>query len=143
MVSGQSWARLFALVDQDDLGNSIWTRLELVSDRTRRRAAAVADHEPDTARTDEARRFAGTVIRAAGAAMRSTGAEELVLLAPPGILASLNVYKGMLARHGIQTTSVPMSLDLLARHMQRELLGGAVTRSFAFATVTLALTRAA
>jgi hypothetical protein len=147
VVSGHSWARLFALVEQDDLGCPIWTRLEVVSDRTRRRgapaAAPVAAPVAGTGGGDDGRRFAGTVIRAAGAAMRSTGADELVLLGPPGILAGLNLYRSMLARHGIKTISVPMSLDLLARHMKRKLLGGAVTRSFSFASATLALTQAA
>jgi tRNA C32,U32 (ribose-2'-O)-methylase TrmJ len=83
------------------------------------------------------------VIRAAGAAMRSTGATELVLVAPPAVLASLTLYKSMLARHGIKTTSVPMSLDILSRHLERELLGGTVTRSFTFACAAPALTRAA
>lgn len=141
MVSGHSWARLFALVDQDDLGCPIWTRLEGVSDRKRRAASMAAS--AGTGGGEDGRRFAGNVIRAAGLAMRSTGAEELILLAPPVMLASLNVYKGMLARHGIETSGVPMSLDLLARRMQRVLLGGAVTRSFALASATPALTQAA
>lgn len=143
MVSGHTWARLFALVDQDDLGCPIWTRLDVVSDRTRRRGATVTAPAARTGGGDDGRRFAGSVIRAAGAAMRSTGATELVLVAPPAMLASLTLYKSMLARHGIKTTGVPMSLDILARHLERELLGGAVTRTFTFACATPALTRAA
>jgi hypothetical protein len=141
VVSGQSWARLFVLVDQDDLGCPIWTRLEIASDNVRR--AANRAKRPVGAASDGGWRFAGNVIRAAGAALRSYGAEELVLVAPPLILAGLNAYEGVLARHGIKTSAVPMSLDLLARHMKRVLLDGAVTRRFTFTSASPALTRAA
>lgn len=141
VVSGQTWARLFALVDQDDLGCPIWTRLEMVYDPGKRGASQVV--RPGKATGDDGRRFAGNVIRAAGAAMRSYDADELVLVAPRTILADLNVYRSMLARHGIATSTVPMSLDLLVRRMRRVLLDGAVTRSFSFASATPAFTRAA
>ena len=141
VVSGQSWARLFVLVDQDDLGCPIWTRLEIASDSARR--AANRAKRPVGAASGEGWRFAGNVIRAAGAAMRSYGAEELVLVAPPVILANLHAYGSVLARHGIETTAVPMSLDLLVRHIRRALMDGAVTRNFSFASASPALTRAA
>lgn len=141
VVSGQSWARLFVLMDQDDLGCPIWTRLEIASDRGRRVVKRAM--RPVKATGDDGRRFAGNVIRAAGAAMRSYGAEELVLVAPPVILADLEVYRSMLARHGMETSTVSMSLDLLVRHIRRSLMDGAVTRNFSFASASPALTRAA
>jgi hypothetical protein len=141
VVSGQSWARVFVLVDQDDLGCPIWTRLEVVSDGARRSTSR--GKRPIEAAGDDGRRFAGNVIRAAGAAMRSYGAEELVLVAPPLILGDLDAYRSMLARHGIETTAVAMSLDLLVRHIRRVLMDGAVTRTFSFASASPALTRAA
>lgn len=140
VVSGQTWARLFALLDQDDLGCPIWIRLEMVSEGRRGSSRVVRSGEGGR---DDGRRFAGNIIRAAGAAMRSYGADELVLVAPPTILADLNVYRSMLARHGIKTSAVPMSLDLLVRRLQRVLLDGAVTRTFSFASATPAFTRAA
>jgi hypothetical protein len=83
------------------------------------------------------------VIQAAGAAMRATGAEELVLVAPPVVLAGLQVYKRVLARHGITTTCVPMAIELLVPSTEQPLLDGAVGRGFSFASAAEALTRAA
>jgi hypothetical protein len=148
VVSGEAWARIYALLEHDAAGRPRWTRLQVLRDdgplhRTAR-AARAGDAEAGTeAVGEELRRFAGSVIQAAGAALRATGAEELVLVAPPQALAGLHAYQRVLVRHGITTTSVPMAIELLAAGTEQPLLDGAVARSFSFASATEALTQAA
>lgn len=147
VVSGDAWARIYALMDQDDQARPRWARLQVVHDgavagpaRTVPARDGKAGMEPGV---EDRRRFAGDVIHAAGAAVRATSAEELVLVAPPLVLASLRAYERVLARHGIATTAVPMAIELLVPGTARPLLGGAVARSFAFVSAAEALTRAA
>lgn len=146
VVSGEAWARIYALMEQDGRGRR-WARLQAVHDDGAaggpRRAACAQEKADRQAAADEQQRFAGNVIQAAGAAMRATAAEELVLVAPPLVLAGLRAYERVLARHGIATTTVPMAIELLVPGTERPLLGGAVERSFSFASADHALTRAA
>jgi hypothetical protein len=162
VVSGEAWARIYVLMEQQDGRGRRWARLQALLDngavRDTVRAARAGEAgagkggagkagpgKPGIGKDagDDLRRFAGSVIQAAGAAMRATGAEELVLVAPPVVLAGLRAYKGVLARHGIQTTCVPMAIELLVPNTEQPLLDGAVGRGFAFASAAEALTRAA
>ena len=151
VVSGEAWARIYGLLDDSGRGRPRWVRLQVLLDdgagRRKARAARVGGAEGAEAGTegigDALRRFAGSVIQAAGAAMRATGADELVLVAPPVVLTGLRAYRRVLARHGITTTCVPMAIELLVAGTEQTLLGGAVERSFSFASAAEALTRAA
>jgi hypothetical protein len=125
-----------------------WARLQAVRAESALRGLAGAGREKDAGAGaepagDDQRRFAGSVIQAAGAAVRATAAEELVLVAPPLVLAGLRAYERVLARHGIATSTVPMAIELLVPGTERPLLDGTVTRSFSFASAAQALTRAA
>jgi hypothetical protein len=147
VVSGEAWARIYALVEEDDRERPCWARLQVVHDDGaaggRARAARAQEKAGREPAADEQQRFAGNVIQAAGAAVRATAAEELVLVAPPLVLAGLRAYERVLARHGIATTIVPMAIELLVPSTERPLLDGAVARSFSFASAAEALTRAA
>jgi hypothetical protein len=152
VVSGEAWARIYVLMDQNDGRGRRWARLQAlldsgaVRDRARGGRAGEAGSGADAGKDaagDDLRRFAGSVIQAAGAAMRATGADELVLVAPPVVLAGLQAYNRVLARHGIKATCVPMAIELLVPPTEQPLLDGAVGRAFAFASAAEALTRAA
>lgn len=145
VVSGEAWARIYALVEQDEQGRPRWGRVQAMLDEgaPRGRRRAVHGGEGELGPEERRRFFAGTVIRAAGAAVRATRAEELVLVAPPLVLAGLRAYQRALARHGIVATAVPMAIELLIPGTERPLLDGAVARSFSFASAIEALTRAA
>jgi hypothetical protein len=151
VVSGEVWARIYALVERDGRTRPRWSRVEALFDdgalRGLARAARAGDTgagtSPDMTVVDDHGRFAGNVIRAAGAAMRTTAAEELVLVAPPLVLASLRPYERVLAGHGIATTLVPMAIALLIPATERPLLDGAVARSFSFASAAQSFTQAA
>lgn len=150
VVSGEAWARIYVLMEQQDgRGRPRWTRLQAlldngpVRDAVRAMRGGEAKESGREAVGDDLRRFAGSVIQAAGAAVRATGAEELVLVAPPAVLAGLRVYRRVLARHGVTTTCVPMAIELLVPGTEQALLDGAVERGFAFASAVEALTRAA
>lgn len=148
VVGGGTWARIYVLLEHEGTARPRWARLQAMRDENASREAvrggraggAGAGADPAG---DEHRRFAGSVIQAAGAAMRATSAEELVLVAPPLVLAGLREYERLLARHGIATATVPMAIELLVPGTDERLLGGAVTRSFSFASATEALTQAA
>jgi hypothetical protein len=152
VVSGEAWARIYVLMEQHDDGERPrWARLQALLDdgvlrdtvRRSRAGEAGPGKEAGIEASDELRRFAGSVIQAAGAAVRATGAEELVLVAPPAVLAGLRAYRRVLARHGVTTTCVPMAIELLVHGTEQPLLDGTVARGFSFASAAEALTRAA
>ncbi len=152
VVSGEAWARIYALLEDEGRGRPRWARLQVLLDerpgrrnaRAARSGSVEAGSEAGTEGIGDAlRRFAGSVMQAAGAAMRATGTEELVLVAPPVVLSGLRAYRRVLARHGITTTCVPMAIELLVAGTEQTLLDGAVQRSFSFASAAEALTRAA
>jgi hypothetical protein len=57
--------------------------------------------------------FAGSIIHAAGIAVRNTGAREVVLVAPPRMLDLLRRRLGALLQLGVQPVEVPMDAALL------------------------------
>ena len=151
VVSGEVWARIYALLARDGRERPRWRRVEALFDdvalgglaRTARAGDGGTGAAGTAATGDDQARFAGKVIQAAGAAMRATAADELVLVAPPLVLAGLRGYERVLAGHGIATTMVPMAIALLIPATERPLLGGAVARSFSFVSAAETLTRAA
>lgn len=134
VVTGPASMQIFALAEEDDLGQPIWRRLDFLYD-----LSAVADTSPPASAAQrqgaaERGRFAGRVVASAALAARKIDADEVIIVGMPGVLHALRPYLRFLDRDGLETAHVCMDMDRLAAAAARRLpaLGGA-TRAFALA----------
>lgn len=144
VVVGPVSMQIFALVEEDDLGQPIWRRLDFLHDLS---AVAEAESSGSAAPSQRAAapgRFAGRVLFSAGQVARKIGAREVILVGNPVVLRVLAPHSRSLAQDGLETAHVSIEMDRLAAGAARPLpaLGGA-TRGFALASVAVSLPEAA